>query len=134
MSLWGERYSFLSERVMAHQTLFLLRLQDCIMVIVLLAQCIEHGARLRIDSRNLDILAVIDPTDINIIIEVKRAGRIRCDLSELKAGLRKSQCLRGNRDVVVLQERGKIPPLFGVLELQLPGHVGSSPILPQRES
>jgi hypothetical protein len=77
---------------MANRTLFRLALDHGV-GIIFLVESVKSGSRFRINGSNFDELPMINPADVNVIVEINRTRPVGRDLSKLEAGLRKYEGL-----------------------------------------
>jgi hypothetical protein len=91
---------------------------------------VEDRPLIRIEQYDLDRLPVPDPSDIDIVVEVERARRLRRNFPELKTSPGENQRLRTDRDVEQFEHRFKIAAPGFISQLRLatvepslkPGH------------
>ena len=72
---------------------------------LMLVEQIEDRALPGVERDDLDRLAVVHLADVDVVVEVERARRLRRDLLVLEAGLRKHQRLRADRNLEMVEDR-----------------------------
>jgi hypothetical protein len=89
------------------------------MVGLMLVEYIEDRPLRRVEGNDLDHLSVVYLTDIDIVVEIQRAGQFRRNLLVLETRLRKNQRLRVDRNRQLLENRFQVPVLRLEIELDL---------------
>src|SRR5262249_54829726 len=102
------------ECVVADEAFFGLSLNDGGRI-VFLRKLVEDRTRFGIDYRNFNELSVIDPPDVDVVVEVNRPRALRRALRQLKTGFRKHQSLRRNGNLELPQQGREVSVLFVVL-------------------
>src|SRR5207248_11249546 len=67
------------ESVMAYQTVFFLRFQHG-MRVVLLIELVKDGARFGIHGSDFNELAMVDPPNVDVVVEINGPRHVRSDL------------------------------------------------------